>query len=115
MSRFCDTSKVKVKRTIKDNVYNMVVNKHYAGRWTGSTDIFGVYYETGEHNFFEGKDEKLIGVVLYGYTVARNGVKSISESLENKEVPLYSRMIVTVYIVFICFCISLYNGLYRFI
>ena len=86
MTKFCDTSKVKVKRTIKENVYDMVVNKHYAGRWTGSTDIFGVYYETGEHSFFEGKDNKLIGVVLYGHTVARNGVKSISETLENKEV-----------------------------
>ena len=86
MTKFCDTSKVKVKRTTKENVYNMVVNKHYAGRWTGSTDIFGVYYETGEHNFFEGKDNKLIGVVLYGHTVARNGVGSISEKLDNKEV-----------------------------
>ena len=58
--KYCDTTKVKVRRTIKENVYDMEVNKHYAGRWTGSTDIFGVYYETGEHSFFEGKDNKLI-------------------------------------------------------
>ena len=84
--QYCDTSKVTIERTTKDVVYNMVVNKHYAGRWTGSTDVFGIYYESGEHSFFDEMEKKLIGVIVYGYTVARNGVKSISETLENKEV-----------------------------
>ena len=84
--QYCDTSKVSIERTTKDVVYNMVVNKHYAGRWTGSTDVFGIYYESGEHSFFDEMEKKLIGVIVYGYTVARNGVKSISETLENKEV-----------------------------
>ena len=44
MSKYCDTSKVTIERTTKDVVYDMVINKHYAGRWTGSTDIFGIYY-----------------------------------------------------------------------
>ena len=83
---YCNTSKVTIERTTKDVVYDMVVNKHYAGRWTGSTDIFGIYYESGEHSFFDEMEKKLIGVIVYGYTVARNGVKSISETLENKEV-----------------------------
>ena len=83
---YFDKHKVTIERTTKDYVYDMVVNKHYAGRWTGSTDIFGIYYESGEHSFFDEMKKKLIGVILYGYTVARNGVKSISESLENKEV-----------------------------
>ena len=86
MSKYCDTSKVTIERTTKDVVYDMVVNKHYAGRWTGSTDVFGIYYESGEHSFFDEMEKKLIGVIVYGYTVARNGVKSISETLENKEV-----------------------------
>ena len=84
--KYCNTDKVTIERTTKDVVYDMVINKHYAGRWTGSTDIFGIYYESGEHSFFDEMEKKLIGVILYGYTVARNGVKSISESLENKEV-----------------------------
>ena len=84
--QYCDTSKVTIERTTKDVVYDMVINKHYAGRWTGSTDIFGIYYESGEHSFFDEVEKKLIGVIVYGYTVARNGVKSISETLENKEV-----------------------------
>ena len=84
--KYCNTSKVTVERTTKEVVYDMVVNKHYAGRWTGSTDIFGIYYETGEHSFFDEVEKKLIGVIIYGYTVARNGVKSISETLENREV-----------------------------
>ena len=84
--QYCDTSKVSIERTTKDVVYDMVVNKHYAGRWTGSTDVFGIYYESGEHSFFDEMEKKLIGVIIYGYTVARNGVKSISETLENREV-----------------------------
>ena len=83
---YCNTSKVTIERTTKEVVYDMVVNKHYAGRWTGSTDVFGIYYETGEHSFFDEVEKKLIGVIIYGYTVARNGVKSISETLENREV-----------------------------
>ena len=86
MNDYVDITKVTVERTDKDMVYDMVTKKHYAGRWTGSTDIFGVYYEMGEHSFFDDMDRKLIGVLLYGHTVARNGVKSISETLENKEV-----------------------------
>ena len=85
-NKYCDTSKVTIERTTKEVVYDMVVNKHYAGRWTGSTDVFGIYYETGEHSFFDEVEKKLIGVIIYGYTVARNGVKSISETLENREV-----------------------------
>ena len=87
MNQYCDTDNVTVRRVAKEDVYDMVVNKHYAGRWTGSTDIFGVYYDDGSsHQFFDTTEPKLIGVVLYGYTVARNGVKSISETLENREV-----------------------------
>ena len=36
---YCDVSKVTIERTTKDVVYDMVVNKHYAGRWTGSTAV----------------------------------------------------------------------------
>ena len=39
MTNYCDTSKVTIERTTKEVVYDMVVNKHYAGRWTGSTDV----------------------------------------------------------------------------
>ena len=62
--QYCDTSKVTIERTTKDVVYDMVVNKHYAGRWTGSTDIFGIYYESGEHSFFDEMEKKLIGMML---------------------------------------------------
>ena len=86
VDKYCDISKVTIERTARDVVYDMVVNKHYAGRWTGSTDIFAIYYETGEHSFFDDIEKKLIGVILYGHTVARNGVKSISADLGNKEV-----------------------------
>ena len=78
MNKYCNTSKVTIERTTKDVVYDMVINKHYAGRWTGSTDVFGIYYESGEHSFFDDVEKILIGVILYGYTVAWNGVKSIS-------------------------------------
>ena len=48
---YCDTDKVTVRRVAKEDVYDMVVNKHYAGRWTGSTDIFGIYYDDGNYYY----------------------------------------------------------------
>ena len=40
---YCDVSQYYIKPTSKDEVYDIVVNKHYAGRWTGTSLILGVY------------------------------------------------------------------------
>lgn len=84
---YCDVSQYYIKPTSKNEVYDMVVNKHYAKRWTGASLILGVY-ERGrvQHQFFSMICDRLVGCIVYGSPVARHGVKSISESLNFDEV-----------------------------
>ena len=46
---YCDTSKIVIERTKKDVVSNIVKKKHYAKTWTASSDIYAIYYKSGEH------------------------------------------------------------------
>ena len=85
MDKYCDTSKVTIEKTTKDIVYDMVVNKHYAGRWTGSKHIYAIYYDMGEHSFFDAKEKKLIGCIIYGYPVGRRTSSSIFEGIEYED------------------------------
>tara|TARA_R110002074_G_scaffold144008_1_gene291403 strand:- start:11 stop:766 length:756 start_codon:yes stop_codon:yes gene_type:complete len=78
---YCDTSKIIIERSTKEIVYNIVKKKHYAKTWTASSDIYAVYYKSGEHKFFGGDDLKLIGCVIYGNPVGFRVVKSICEEL----------------------------------
>lgn len=85
--QYCDTSKYYLKQSTKDEVYDMIVNKHYAGRWTGASLILGIYEIGSEtHNFFNLINDKLIGCLVYGSPVARHGVKSISLNLDFDQV-----------------------------
>ena len=64
----------------------MVTKKHYANTWTASSDIYAIYYDSGEHKFFGGRELKLIGVVLYGNPVGFRVIKSICEYLTDTDV-----------------------------
>ena len=83
---YCDTSKIVIERTNKDVVYNIITKKHYANTWTASSDIYAIYYDSGEHQFFSGKELKLIGCVIYGNPVGFRVIKSICEELSDKDV-----------------------------
>lgn len=80
---YCDISKYYLKPTNKEIVYDIIVNKHYAGRWTGASLILGIYEKgTDLHSFFDIVSDRLVGCIIYGSPVARHGVKSISSILE---------------------------------
>ena len=83
---YCDTSKIVIERCNKETVYNIVKKKHYAKTWTASSNIYGIYYDSGNHKFFDGKELKLIGTVIYGNPVGFRVVKSISEELTDIDV-----------------------------
>ena len=84
--KYCDTSKIVIERTKKDVVSNIVLQKHYANTWTASSDIYAIYYKSGEHKFFDGDDLKLIGCVIYGNPVGFRVIKSICEELTDIDV-----------------------------
>ena len=81
-----DKDKINIVESNKESVYNLITKKHYANKWTASTNIYAIYYEDGDHNFFDDKKYKLIGVVLYGHPVGFRVVKSISEELVDDDV-----------------------------
>ena len=83
---YCDISKIVIEPTKKDVVYKLVTDKHYAGTWTASSNMYAVYYDCGEHQFFSGKELKLIGVALYGNPVGFRVVKSICEEFTDDDV-----------------------------
>ena len=84
---YCDVSNIYLKVSSKNDVNDIILNKHYANRWTGASLILGIYkIDNTTHKFFDTPNDKLIGCIVYGSPVARHGVKSISEKLEFDEV-----------------------------
>jgi len=83
---YCDTSKIVIERCNKETVHNIVKKKHYAKTWTASSNIYAIYYDSGEHQFFDGKQLKLIGTVIYGNPVGFRVVKSIADELTDIDV-----------------------------
>ena len=83
---YCDTSKIVIERCNKETVYNIVKKRHYAKTWTASSNIYAIYYDSGEHRFFDGKELKLIGTVIYGNPVGFRVVKSIADELTDTDV-----------------------------
>ena len=86
MEKVVNTSNIVIERSKKEVVYNIVTKKHYANTWTASSDIYAIYHKSGEHKFFDGKELKLIGCVIYGNPVGFRVVKSISEKLTDIDV-----------------------------
>ena len=84
--KYCDTSRVVVVEASKDLVYKIIKKRHYAKKWSASSNIFAVYWDEGESEFFEDRKLKLIGAVLYGHPSGFRVVKSISHKLEDGEV-----------------------------
>ena len=84
--KYCDTSKIVIEKAKKDIVYDIVVNKHYAKCWTAASDIYAIYYKSGEHKFFNEEVHKLIGCVVYGNPVGFRVVKSICEEFTDDDV-----------------------------
>ncbi len=81
-----DKNKITIVKSDKKTVLNIVTQKHYANTWTASSNIYAIYYKSGDHKFFDGDDLKLIGCVVYGNPVGFRVVKSICEELTDDDV-----------------------------
>ena len=87
MSKYCDTSKMVVRKINKSIAKAMVVNYHYSHLWTKCSVALGLFYDTGkQHKFFSGNKEEFIGVIVYGDPIGRHSGGSISEKLDRTEV-----------------------------
>ena len=90
---YCDTSRLSVREIPKSMAKPIVVQHHYAHLWTKCSVALGLFYDTGnEHSFFDEKEEKLIGVIIYGDPIGRLSAQSISDVLDRTEVYELTRL-----------------------
>ena len=88
-------NKIIIREISKKIGKDMIVKHHYSHKWTMCRYALGIFYEMdNEHSFFDEKEEKLIGVAVYGYPVGRLATTSISEELKSEEVLELTRLFI---------------------
>jgi len=85
MKKYCDVSKLSVRKISKSVAKDIIVKNHYSHLWTKVSHSLGLYIEDDSHQFFNSS-EKLIGVICYGDPIGRLSGQSISPLLERTEV-----------------------------
>lgn len=91
MENFVNTDKYYLKTTSKDLAKKMIVKNHYSHAWTMCTYALGVF-EKKDTVFFDGANDNLIGVLIYGYPVGRKVVNGLSKKLETNQVLELTRL-----------------------
>ena len=88
-------NKIIIREISKKIGKDMIVKHHYSHKWTMCRYALGIFYEMdNEHSFFDEKEEKLIGVAVYGYPVGRLATTSISPELKSEEVLELTRLFI---------------------
>lgn len=91
---FVETSRVTVREISKSVARDFVEQYHYTHKFSSTRYALGVFYvEDGEHAFFAGENEKLIGCMTYGHPVSNRTVDSIVDGLELDEVLELTRLV----------------------
>jgi len=91
-----DTSKVSLKQIDKMVAKDFVVKHHYSHKFTSCRYALGIYYEKDEHFFFDGKYDKLIGVMIYGHPVGASAVNSVTvdDSVKDGNILELTRLVI---------------------
>ena len=91
---FVDTSRVTLREITKSVARDFIEQHHYTHKFSSTRYALGVFYvEDGEHTFFAGANEKLIGCMTYGHPVSNRTVDSITDGLELDEVLELTRLV----------------------
>ena len=90
---FVDKSRVTVREISKNVARDFIERHHYTHKFSSTRYALGVFYvEDGEHAFFDGVNEQLIGCMTYGHPVSNRTVDSITDGLELDEVLELTRL-----------------------
>lgn len=90
-----DKTKVIIREISKRIGKDIIVKNHYSHTWTSCRYALGIFYETeNQHSFFDEKEEKLVGVIIYGYPVGRSASTSLSKELNPEEVLELTRLFI---------------------
>jgi hypothetical protein len=92
---YFDSSKILIREIEKSIAENMIIQNHYTHKWSLCKVAYGVFYITDkEHQFFEGREEKLIGCMVFGQPVGRSAAESISSLIKFNEVFELTRLFI---------------------
>lgn len=95
VEEYFDPTKIVLREVSKQTAKDIIVKYHYSHKWTLCRIAYGIYYKTDtDSNFFDAKEEKLIGVVVYGQPVGRSAAASISDLVKIKEVFELTRLFI---------------------
>ena len=93
--QYCDTTKLSIRQVDKPTAKKMIVKYHYSKLWTKCSVALGLFIDTGkEHSFFDEREEKMIGVIVYGDPIGRLTGQSISDEIERTEVLELTRLFI---------------------
>jgi hypothetical protein len=93
--KYVEKDRVFIKLIPKQTAKTMIVNNHYSRKWTLCKYALGIFYRTdNEHAFFDEKEEKLVGVAVYGGPIGRLAAQSISEELNQNQVLELTRLFI---------------------
>ena len=84
---YFDPSKVTIRKIEKSTAEEMIVKYHYTHKWSLCQVAYGIFYST-DHiiPFFDVKEDKLIGCIIFGQPVGRSAAESISKIVKIDEV-----------------------------
>jgi hypothetical protein len=95
MSEYVDTSKISIRKINNNIAKDFIVKYHYSHAWTMCSLALGIFYSSDEEMaFFEGKQEDLIGCMVFGNPVGRSTAASLSSELEINNVYELTRLFV---------------------
>lgn len=90
---FVDVGRVSIRKINKNVAKDMIVKNHYSHAWSLCTYALGIFYKTDKDSaFFEEKEDKLIGCVIYGTPVGRTSASTISSTVKPEEVLELTRL-----------------------
>ena len=93
---YVDTSKIKLRKIDKTTAKKIIVDNHYSHKFSHCRYALGIFYVGESHRFFDEKEEKLIGCIIYGHPVGRRVIGSIfkEEILPNNSVLELTRLFI---------------------
>ena len=92
---YFNPSNVFLREVSKETAKDMIIKYHYSHKWTLCRIAYGIYYKLDKDcDFFNEREERLIGVVVYGQPVGRSAARSISNIVKISEVFELTRLFI---------------------
>jgi hypothetical protein len=92
---YFNPQKLSIRPIEKPIAEEMLVKNHYTHKWSLCQVAYGIFFMTdNECQFFDAKEEKLIGCMVFGQPVGRSAAESISELIKATEVFELTRLFI---------------------